>query len=198
MNTNTIKAGLLSSALIMACSQFATAAIPEQNVKTLTPAQSVANQEKLIAQDEEIVAFLIALNQHEYVIARLATTKKVNSAVKTYANIMMDDHEDNLKDTESLSKVNNLPENITKDVASFKAEGKEELKNLSELDNHDFEVAYIDERVEGLESALEMLAKFAKEATNEDLKKQIAATSEAIQKQLANGKEIQAVLEKKK
>jgi predicted outer membrane protein len=81
-------------------------------------------------KDGEIIATLNAINSQEIKEADLALQKNVNADVKDYANMMKDDHNKCLSETEDFAKSNNITPAQTSKVKDLKKDGDKEYAKL--------------------------------------------------------------------
>src|SRR5687768_12644952 len=105
-------------------------------------------------KDGEIIAYVIALDNHEIKASDEATQKKVNSAVTDYAKMLHDDHEKNLKQANDLSESIKVPANQTKSIVQFEKKGEKDLSSMSKMDGLKFQKAFLKAMVKGHEAAL--------------------------------------------
>jgi len=164
-------------------------------VFTLTSFASAAPETKKASQkDEEIVAFLIVLNNNEIAAANKVSEKTVNKNVGSYARLMTKDHKQNLNETLKLSKKTQLQPLKTETVIALEQKGKDEIIVLSPLNNTAFEKAYIDAMVKGHAEALVVIDEKLKVVTNPALKKHLTATRTHVVHHLEKAQAIQKSL----
>lgn len=145
---------------------------------------------KATNHDGEIIAYMEAINNSEISAAKVAKDKKVDPAVMAFADRMIKEHKDNLKQVTKLSSKINIPADETTSVKSFKENGNKKLAKLSKLNDGQFQKAYIDEMIKGHTDADHMLGKFEKEAQNADLQQYLVATKTVVEEHLAAAKQL--------
>jgi putative membrane protein len=146
-------------------------------------------------KDEEVVYFLITVNNNEISAANLALQKAVSEPVKTYADLMVKDHTKNLADTIAISKNEDIKPLESEQVIVLKDKGKEEIVTLSPLTNTEFEKAYINDMVNGHAEVLSFIdTLLLKEVSNPQLKNHLIATREHVVHHLDAAKEVQKEL----
>lgn len=104
---------------------------------------------------EEALALLAAVDQHEIDAARQARSKGVDGAELEYAELMEAAHSADLDATRALMVGADAGD--SGDVASQKAKGEAELERLAGLEGDAYEDAYIDAMVAGHQDALSLL-----------------------------------------
>jgi len=140
--------------------------------------------------DGEIIAYMEALNNAEINVSKEAKDKKVDDSVMKFADMMIDQHGQNLQQVTDLSSSANIPADDTAAVKKFKDEHDQALAKLSKMDDAKFQKAYIEAMINGHTNAEKMIGKFEKEAQNPDLKKYLAETKTVVGHHLADAKKL--------
>jgi putative membrane protein len=144
--------------------------------------------------DGEIIAFLIAANEHEVAAANDASQKKSDPKVGDFAQMMNKDHSQNLEETRKLSDSQNIQPSDTPAITKMKAEGQAEMTKLSSLQGANFDKAYMAAMVKGHTDVLNHIDRYMKTATNPQLQSHLKATRDAVANHLAEAKKVQASL----
>lgn len=147
-------------------------------------------------RDQEILGFLVVLNNNEIAAANLVAKVSNNDDVRAYATLMQTEHTKNLEDTLSLSKTIQLFPYESEKVIALKANGKKGLVKLMTLKGNAFDKAYIDAMVKGHTDALVAFdTMLLKNVSNPKLKDQLVATRVHVAHHLEQAKEIQKKLQ---
>ncbi len=150
---------------------------------------------KSLNTDNEILAFLIVLNNNEISAANISTTKKIEPAVREYAELMIKEHTQNLQDTLAISKKEDIAPVKTDQVNALEDKGKKEIIVLTPLTKKDFEQSYIKAMIQGhIDALLIINNSFLKKTNNPQLKQHLRATSEHIAHHLEKAKETQKII----
>jgi putative membrane protein len=144
--------------------------------------------------DGEIIAFLIAANEHEVAAANDANQKKSDPKVGDFAQMMNRDHSQNLEETKKLSDSQNIQPTDTPAITKMKAEGQAEMTKLSQMQGANFDRAYMAAMVKGHTDVLNHIDRYLKTATNPQLQSHLKATRDAVANHLAEAKKVQASL----
>jgi putative membrane protein len=144
--------------------------------------------------DGEIIAFLIAANEHEVAAANEASQKKSDPKVGDFAQMMNKDHSQNLDETKKLSDSQNIQPTDTPAITKMKTEGQAEMTKLSQMQGANFDRAYMAAMVKGHTDVLNHIDHYMKTATNPQLQAHLKATRDAVANHLAEAKKVQASL----
>ncbi|HSW69687.1 MAG TPA: DUF4142 domain-containing protein [Gammaproteobacteria bacterium] len=137
------------------------------------------------------LATVATLDKNEILAGVVASNKKVNSDVKNFAQMMIDQHGSNL--TQILEMVNNAYTLTSDEADKLSAEGKKGLMKLGALKDSEFAKAYVDAMVKGHEAALNLIdQQLMKTAKSEELKKFMTSTRAAVATHLEHAKNLQA------
>lgn len=136
------------------------------------------------------LATVATLDKNEILAGAVASNKKVNSDVKDFAQMMIDQHGSNL--TQILEIVDNAYTLNSREADKLAAEGKKGLMKLGALKGDEFAKAYIDAMVKGHEAALNLLdQQLMKTAKSAELKKFMTNTRAAVATHLEHAKNLQ-------
>ena len=144
--------------------------------------------------DAEIIAFLIAADEHEVAAANDANQKKSDAKVGDFAQMMDRDHSKHLEDTRKLSDSQNIQPMDTPSITKMKTEGQAEMTKLSALQGANFDRAYMAAMVKGHTDVLNHVEHYMKTATNPELQSHLKATRDTVSQHLAEAKKVQAAL----
>jgi putative membrane protein len=140
--------------------------------------------------DGEIIAYMETINNGEISLAKVAKDKKVDADVMKFADMMIEQHGQNLQKITDLSNKINISVDETPAVKKFKENGDKDLAKLSKLDDGKFQKAYIQAMIKGHKGADKMLTNFENEAQNADLKQYLIDTQTVVEHHLAMAKEL--------
>lgn len=186
MNTKLI-ALILSFSFLSFTTVYAADPSDPTNSTQMTQQNAV---DKKQSKDGEIIATLIVINEHEIAAANEATKRNINPTVKKYAEMLKEDHEKNLQDTQELSKKIAVLPVETETVIVMKEQGQEGLNKLKALNDQQFEVAYIQAMIKGHQEALDKLKAGIRNAKNPELKAHLRKTSGTVANHLQMAKAI--------
>lgn len=144
--------------------------------------------------DSEIIAFLIAADEHEVAAANDANQRKSDPKVGDFAQMMDRDHSKHLEETRKLSDSLNIQPTDTPMIEKMKTQGKAELAKLSQLQGAGFDHAYMAAMVKGHTDVLNHIDHFLKTASNSELQSHLKATRETVAQHLAEAKRIQGTM----
>jgi putative membrane protein len=140
--------------------------------------------------DGEIIAYMEVINNSEISAAKVAKDKKVDADVMKFADMMIEQHDQNLQQVTDLSKKINIAADETSAVKKFKESGDRDLAKLSKLDGTKFQKAYIQAMIKGHTDVDKMLKKFETEVQNADLKQYLIDTKTVVEQHLAVAKQL--------
>lgn len=139
----------------------------------------------------ESLAFLMAVDQSEIDAANEALKKSTNDQVKAFAQLMIKDHTQNLRETEQLSNELKATPVENAKIKMLKEDADKELKSLSQLNGNDFDKTYINDMVKDHKNALAALNKLSSQVKEPSLAKHLTATKMHVTEHLAKAKQIQ-------
>ena len=142
-------------------------------------------------RDGHIIAWFIALNQNEIDASKVALNKSQNPEVKKFAELMINQHTQNLNTVVALSKKLNIKPIDNAQVISLKKEGKNEHKKLKALNSNSIDEIYIKAMVKGHMSALQKINILIKSVNNNELLTYVNDTRQHVKMHLEKAKLIQ-------
>lgn len=155
-----------------------------------------ATTQKQADKEASILGFMIALNEHEIKVSEMALDKNVSPAVAEFANMMKQQHTENLDAMKDMAKKLDVTPADNKEINAFKDKGEKAEDKLDKLSGEQFQIAYMDAMVKGHENALKMVNKFIKEAQQPQLKALLEQTKTVVQTHLQHAKTVRASLKK--
>lgn len=163
-------------------------------VKTPPGQHDMKSMQGKMGGDGEIIAFLIAADEHEVAAANDASQKKSDAQVGDFAQMMNKDHSQHLEETRKLSDSQNIQPSDTPAITKMKAQGQAEMTKLSQMQGANFDRAYMAAMVKGHTDVLNHVDHYLKTATNPELQSHLKATRETVANHLAEAKKVQASL----
>jgi putative membrane protein len=143
----------------------------------------------------EIIAFLLAVDQHEVAAAKMANQKSTNANVKQYAQMMIKDHSKHLEDTQKQMNNINVQPREAPDIDQTKTEAEAARKKLGDMQGAAFDSAYIDQMVKDHANALDHIDNHYMKATeNAQLLNLLRETRTAVAKHHEEAQRIQGML----
>lgn len=158
----------------------------------LSFAADTTTHDKLTSAEIGDLASIATIDKNEILLSVVASNKKVNSDVADLANMMINQHGNNL--TQILEMVKNLHISSLKggDAEKLMTEGKKELMALGALEGNQFATAYVDAMVKGHQAALDLIDQhLMKNAKSETVKKFLTDTRAVVAQHLEHAKELQ-------
>src|SRR4051812_37322044 len=155
----------------------------------MTPADKTPTTDKDVMSDSDrdMAAKLAESNQSEVNMARWAKDHATSRDVKSYADMLVDDHTSALKDITSLMKDKNVEAPMNKP-----AEGEANLAKLEKLSGAAFDREFMNTMVADHQKTLDTLQGFQTSAQNPDLKDYINDLIPKVQKHLEKAQDLQA------
>jgi putative membrane protein len=141
----------------------------------------------------EQIAFVSAIDEHEIAAAQEAKNRNVPQPVQQFAEMMIEQHQQNLDETQAVSEKLGVAPAETAQIAAFKTEGESKLGAMRSLDDQAFAKKYADEMVAGHEKALKKIDGFMKNAEG-TLKEHLAKTRSHVATHLMHAKQLRASL----
>lgn len=159
------------------------------------PADNAAAATAAMPSQQEALALLNLVNDHEIKTAEQAKSKKVSGDVAAYADMMKAEHTANMAATKALLDKNGGAPADTPTMNDMTAKGEAEMQQLAALDGDAYAKAYIDAMVMDHQDALTKLDTMLIPAAGDAaIKQHLQTTRDAVQKHLDHAKEIQAKL----
>ena len=145
------------------------------------------------AGDGEVLATVMAVNDHEIAAANAALAKGVDGDVKDYAQLMTQEHGTNQEQSKSLGQTAGLAPSETDAVKKLKHTKKAERDAMAKLEGDAFEAAYVDAMVKDHAEVLDKLDKeLIPAASNASLKAHLTATRQHVAMHLEKAKALDA------
>lgn len=126
--------------------------------------------------------------------SKVALQRSSDPGVKRFAQMMIDAH---TKTTAALKGLIADQSNLSPPT-SLPADLQSKLDGLGSVSPADFDKAYLDDQVDGHQSALNVMQRYAKDGDQEPLKQFAAATAPTVQQHLDKAKALRAALAKSK
>jgi len=140
-----------------------------------------ANPSKVLSDQERDLAMTIEQSHlGEFDLARLAKQQANGRDVKSYADMIEDDHSGALKDVQKVMTNNGMPES----THSRPAEGQEKLATLQKMSGAAFDREFMNTMVSGHQKTLDELRSAQTSVQNADLKDYINDLIPKVQKHL--------------
>lgn len=138
--------------------------------------------------------WVMAVDKTEIDASKLAMKKATNPAVKSYANMMVKQHSQNLAQTKALLKKLKIKSTDTTASTAVMDDGKKLAADLKDQKGKDFDKAYVNAMVTGHADALDKINSFIGDEKNPQIEAFLKNTREAVQHHLDEGKKIQSTL----
>ena len=122
-------------------------------------------------------------------MARVAKVYSKNGAVKTYAGLILKEHQQSLQDLLKLMKQKNIAEPQTPD-----GDLKQDIDRMASLSGSEFDREFINMMVAGHEKTLELFRSVSFTAHDTDVQDYVDATIPKLDKHLRKGQELQSQL----
>lgn len=147
--------------------------------------------------DSDIAEIMKTANTAEIDAGKLAKSKASNTQVKDFAKMMVNEHEENMKDGKKVAKEEKIKPEMTDTSKELKGSARDQLAELKNKKGADFDKAYIDNQVAMHQQLLNDLdQKFIPAASNAEFKTYLQNTREHVQQHLSKAQEIQATMTK--
>lgn len=147
------------------------------------------------SQDATSIGWVIFVDKAEVDMANQALKRKnLSNDVKDYAEFLKKEHAENLKDALKLSMQIKEKPVLPQETKEMKEKAKAANKEMSKMDDKQFQIHFINDMVAGHEQALNKLNDLIKTANNADVKKFLENTRTHVEKHLEIAKKIQADL----
>lgn len=146
--------------------------------------------------DPKIMSALTATNAGEVAVAKLAEQKATDPDVKSFARMMVSDHEAMLKKGGELGKQLNIVPAAGEKAEDVTDQANDIKKDLEGKTGKDFDKAYVDKMVDAHQNALNLLNTASTSANNAELKTMLTTAIPKVQAHLDRAKQLQAKLNK--
>lgn len=159
--------------------------------QTMTNTQQTMSSN--VQADADVLAWLVALNKIEIAAGKeVSSRKKLNPLVKGFADFMVKQHTQLLKDTMRVSQKTHI-EPVTGDSATaLQKEGDDLMSQLKPLNAQDIQKPYIDAMVKGHTEALSALKDYISNTKNSSVKDLLKITAGHVEMHLKKAKVIQS------
>jgi putative membrane protein len=139
-----------------------------------------------------IVGFAATASDGEIMLGKLAVTKATNPEVKSFAQMMVDDHTKMLADTKALAaKLGIMLDTAAADARRLAGRAREEMRELTEeRPGKDWDEDYMEAMVEGHQRVLTRLQDAAKAANPGELRTALEAAAAKVQAHLNRAREL--------
>jgi putative membrane protein len=147
--------------------------------------------------DAQIASIVVTANQVDIDAGRLAASTSASSAVRKFAELMVNDHTSvNKAASDLVTRLHVIPvDNPTSQ--SLKAAGEKNLEALKRLDGQAFDKAYVDHEVEYHQQVIDALdSVLIPEATNAELRALLVKVRPAFVAHLEHAKHLQSAMAK--
>jgi putative membrane protein len=189
---------LVSAALTVSVSAFADDTAKTGTTKTDTTkpdTTKTAKPAKLKAQELQVMAHYHAVNQLEIDLGKAAEKKATSDNVKSYAKMLVTDHQDADKELTALAKKTGqmIPAEKPADATEKKemADTKADATKLKTLKGADFERQYLRMMVQGHEKELANIDTNVAKLENAELVDAIKAKKDVLQKHADEARNLQ-------
>ena len=187
-----MKAKLLTIALITAAlaSPFAMA---DDASMQMGPTSST--QQSQVQDESGLLGWLVVLNNAEIDAGNeVLKRKKLNPLVKAYAQYLVRQHTELLKDTMRVSKKINIKPVDGDQALALQKDAQSGLDQLKSLDDQGIQIPYIDAMVNGHTQALAALTEDIQNEKNPAIKALLKVTAQQVKIHLEKAKAIQKKL----
>jgi putative membrane protein len=150
--------------------------------------------------NDHIFGFAHNANAGEIALGKLASTKATNAKVKAYAQEMVKDHTEMMKEAHAtMSKLNAAVDSTWDDAKSLASDGADKLKELTDkAKGTDWDKNYIDYQVDAHQKVLDKLQDAAKNNTDATVTGALAKTTAKVQEHLTKAQSIKSGLDNMK
>lgn len=193
-----MKVKATSLMLVLALSSFSLATLAATS--TTTQSSTSVSQTSLSAaqtQDGQIIEIIMTIDNNEINAANEALKVTANPNVKAFAQAMITEHGQNLKEAQALSQKINIapiPFTISEDLQKA---GQKGLAKLESVSPSKFDTTYIDAMVKGHQAGLKLIdTKLMPKASNPDLKTFLITTRAMVANHLQMAQTVQSQLSK--
>ena len=150
--------------------------------------------------NDHVFGFAHNANAGEIALGKLASTKATNAKVKAYAQEMVKDHSEMMKEAHAaMAKVNAAPDSTWDDAKSLASDGADKLKELTDkAKGTDWDKNYIDYQVDAHQKVLDKLQDAAKNNTDATVTAALSKTTAKVQEHLTKAQSIKSGLDNMK
>lgn len=146
-------------------------------------------------EESQIIDIMMTVDKEEIAAAQEVAKKKVIPSVDLYAKYLIQQHQSNLEELTQLAQQLGVEPKESVISNSMIANGKHDLKALSELQGKAFEKAFIEAMVKGHQEGLELInTKLLPQTKNAQLKVFVERFRNMVSEHLERGLKIQRTL----
>jgi putative membrane protein len=145
-----------------------------------------------VTKAANFVNLAAASDMFEVASSKVALQRSSNAGVKAFAQMMIAAH---TKTTATLKGLIAGHDDLSPPTA-LPADLQTKLDTLGSISSADFDKTYLDDQVDGHQSALNVMQRYAKDGDQEPLKQFAAATAPTVQQHLDKAKALRAGLDK--
>ena len=143
--------------------------------------------------DASVLGFVTVANNGEIVIGKLGERMATNPAVKSYAKLIVSDHQKLLADAKALAtKVSATADTTVGDARDFANHANDELKDLSaKAKGADWDKDFINDMIDDHQKVLSQLQDAAQNSQNATVRSALEKASGVVQQHLTKAQDIQ-------
>lgn len=158
-------------------------------------AKEADHSTKITKAEVGVLATIAAIDADEILLSVIATNKKPNSDVKDFANMMIEQHGNNLTQIIAMTTKDHALPLTGGEAEKMLTAGKKEMVAIGGLEGKAFDMAYADAMVKGHQGALDLIDKhLIKTVKTEEVKQFLTDTRETVKHHLEDAKKLQAEL----
>lgn len=147
-------------------------------------------KEDMKNKEGNMIAFVMAVDNHEIEAADTALNKDISTPVADYAKMLKEDHTKNLSELKNLSNSTDIHPVESPAIKTLVEKGDKSLASMDKLNGKKFENAYIDAMIKGHKEALAKIDSYLKNVKNESLKNFLTETRNAVATHLQDAKKL--------
>ncbi len=145
--------------------------------------------------DAEIAEIMTTANHAEIDAAKLAKKNAADGSVKDFAEHMISQHEQNLKDNKKVTQDEKIKSKSNDEAKSLKKDAKDHYADLKKKKGLEFDKAYIENQINMHQQLLtDLNDKLIPQAQNPQFKSFLMETKTTVEQHLVKAKEIQSTL----
>lgn len=163
----------------------------------LSAALGLSLQAHAQPSENEIADIVHTADEAEVKAAKVAKDHASNQGVKDFAQLMIDEHNSNMKEEKSITKHEKISMRSNDTSKQLKKDASAKLKDIKKLKGVAFDKAYIDQQVAMHQQLLNDLNNtYIPAASHPEFKDYLNKTKESVQDHLAKAQQIQSSLER--
>jgi putative membrane protein len=146
--------------------------------------------------DGQIDKVLITINEGEIEAAKMATKRADKPQVKEFAKMMLDTHNENVKETKKVATENQITAKDSKLSGILKTDAMTANKDLKSAEKAHFDLAYVNQQIMMHEKALQTLNNtLIPAATDPEFKAHLEKTRTAVAEHLDHAQKLKTQLQ---